>query len=207
MSRSFLGSVLCAVAAGVVVSATPASAQRLSISPTVGVYIPTTDLVKAVNGAQFDQRQQIGIAVGGRLGVSLSPRFGIETSVSYVPSKLQFTLAQDQSATRTDANLLIGTARATLHVIPFTKPVWLTVNGGASLIKRGGEAYQDAEDKSDIGGVVGASVGFNLGRMLSFYVAADDYIYGTRVADPTLTEKKTQNDVQVAFGFGLPVGK
>lgn len=182
---------------------TPAFAQRLSLSPTVGVYIPTTELVKAVNGEEF--KQEVGIAIGGRLGVSFSPRFGIETSVSYVPSKLRFTL--DQTATTTDANLLLGTARAALHVIPFTKPVWLTLNAGASLVKRGGEAYANAEDKTDVGGVVGAAVGVNLGGMLSFYVAADDYIYGTRIADPSLTSKQTQNDVQIALGFGLPIGK
>jgi hypothetical protein len=182
------------------------SAQRLSLSPTIGVYIPTTDLVKAVNGGSF--KQNVGLAIGGRLGLSFSPRFGIETSLSYVPSKLNFTIDQAQSAaTQTDANLLLGSARATLHVIPFTKPVWLTVNGGASLIKRGGAAYADAADKTDIGGVFGASVGFNLGGMLSFYVAADDYVYGTRVADPAAETKQTQNDVQLAFGFGLPIGK
>jgi hypothetical protein len=183
----------------------PLSAQRLSLSPTVGVYIPTTELLKAANGEQF--KQEVGIALGGRLGVSFSQRFGIETSVSYVPSKLNFTLDQTATATKTDANLLLGTARATLHVIPFTKPVWLTLNAGASLIKRGGEAYKDATDKTDVGGVFGASVGFNLGGMLSFYVAADDYIYGTRIADPTSTTKQTQNDVQIAVGFGLPIGK
>ncbi|MEO7986982.1 MAG: outer membrane beta-barrel protein [Gemmatimonadales bacterium] len=184
----------------------PLSAQRLSLSPTVGVYIPTTDLVKAVNGGSF--KQNVGIAIGGRLGLSFSPRFGIETSVSYVPSKLNFTFDQAQgSPTQTDANLLLGSARATLHVIPLTKPVWLTVNGGASLIKRGGQAYANATDKTDIGGVFGAAVGFNLGGMLSFYVAADDYVYGTRVADPTSATKQTQNDVQIAFGFGVPIGK
>jgi hypothetical protein len=185
--------------------AAPLSAQRLSLSPTVGVYIPTTELLKAANGEAF--KQEVGLALGGRLGISFSPRFGIETSVSYVPSKLNFTLDQTAAATKTDANLLLGTARATLHVIPFTKPVWLTLNAGASLIKRGGEAYKDATDKSDIGGVFGATVGLNLGGMLSFYVAADDYVYGTRIADPTATTKQTQNDVQIAFGFGLPIGK
>lgn len=184
----------------------PLSAQRLSLSPTVGVYIPTADLVKAVNGETF--KQEVGIAIGGRLGVSLSPRFGIETSVSYVPSKLNFTFDQAQtSPVQTDANLLLGSARATFHVIPFTKPVWLTVNAGASLIKHGGEAYRDATDRTDIGGVFGASVGLNLGGMLSFYLAADDYVYGTRIADPTSGAKQTQNDVQLAFGFGLPIGE
>jgi len=43
-------------------------------------------------------------------------------------------------------------------------------------------------------------------------VAADDYIYGTRLQGttqiPMLGEtKKTQNDVQLAVRFGVPVGK
>lgn len=42
---------------------------------------------------------------------------------------------------------------------------------------------------------------------MSFYVAADDCIYGTRIADPTATTKQTQNDVQIAVGFGLPIGR
>jgi hypothetical protein len=44
--------------------------------------------------------------------------------------------------------------------------------------------------------------------MLSFYLAADDYIYGTSFDAASLgEEKKTQNDVQIALGFGFPVGR
>jgi hypothetical protein len=76
------------------------------------------------------------------------------------------------------------------------------------MIRRGGEAYEEVEDRSDVGGVVGATVGFRLGSMLSFYVAAEDYIYGTRVEGTDLgDETRTQNDVQIAFGFGFPVGR
>jgi hypothetical protein len=181
-----------------------AEAQRLSLSPTFGVYIPTSELVKAAGGEEF--KQEVALSVGGRLGVTLSPRLGIETSVSYVPSNLRFSF--DGTQTETDANLLLGTVRATFHAIPMTSPVWLTVNGGASLIRRGGEAYEAAEDRSDIGGVFGATVGFRLGSMLNFYVAAEDYIYGTRVENAELgDESRTQNDVQIAFGFGFPVGR
>jgi hypothetical protein len=43
--------------------------------------------------------------------------------------------------------------------------------------------------------------------MLSFYVAADDYIYGARIDESTLeADKKTQNDVHLAVGFGIPLG-
>jgi opacity protein-like surface antigen len=181
-----------------------AAAQRVSLSPTIGVYIPTSELVKAAEGQVF--KQEVALSVGGRLGVTLSPRFGIETSVSYVPSNLRFTF--DETETTTDANLVLGTIRATFHAIPMTSPVWLSLNGGASLIRRSGEAYEAAEDRSDIGGVVGATVGFRLGSMLSFYVAAEDYIYGARIEDAGLgDESRTQNDVQVAIGFGFPVGR
>jgi hypothetical protein len=67
--RTALGLMLFVLAA-----ATPAAAQRLSLSPTIGVYIPTTELVKAANGESF--KQEVGLAVGGRLGVTLSPGSG-----------------------------------------------------------------------------------------------------------------------------------
>jgi hypothetical protein len=195
--------VLAALAA-LVLGVDSAAAQRVSLSPTIGVYIPTSELVKAAEGEEF--KQEVALSVGGRLGLTLSPRFGIETSVSYVPSNLRFTF--DQTETTTDANLLLGTVRATFHAIPMTSPVWVTLNGGASLIRRGGEAYEQAEDRSDIGGVVGATVGFRLGSMFNFYVAAEDYIYGTRIDDADVGDaSRTQNDVQIAFGFGFPVGR
>ena len=188
----------------ILASATPALAQRLTLSPTIGVYIPTSELVKAANGEEF--KQEIALSVGGRLGLNFSPRFGVVTSVAYVPSNLRFTF--NDTETKTDANLLFGTARATVYVIPTTSPIWLNINGGASLVKRGGDAYEAEEDKTDVGGVVGATLGFNLGGFLSFYVAAEDYIYGTTFVEAgALEEKSTQQDEQIALGFGVPLNK
>jgi hypothetical protein len=201
-SRLLLG--VCAIGLALATAVSPARAQRVSLSPSIGVYIPTTELVKAANGQEF--KQEIALAVGGRLGLYFSPRFGIVTSVSYVPSNLRFTFNQNE--TKTDANLLFGTARVSYQLIPWTSPVWVGLNGGASLVKRGGAAYADATDKTDVGGVVGATLGFRLGSFLSFYVAADDYIYGTTFAEAsTLEEKKTQNDVHLSLGFGVPLNR
>jgi hypothetical protein len=77
-----------------------------------------------------------------------------------------------------------------------TSPVWVTLNGGASLIRRGG-AYAGVEAWSEIGGVVGATVGFRFGSMLgSSSVAAEAHICGTKVEDADLGDlSETQNDV------------
>jgi hypothetical protein len=193
-----------ALALGLVVTG-EASAQRVSLSPTIGVYIPTSELVKAANGQEF--KQEVALAVGGRLGLNFSPRFGILTSVTYVPSNVKLDLATGEQV-KDDANLLFGSARATFYVVPVTAPVWLNLNGGASYVRRGGDAYRGLDDKDDIGGVVGATVGFHLGSLVSLYVAADDYIYGTRIDDGTLeSEKSTQNDVHLSVGFGIPLGR
>jgi len=50
--------------------ASPLSAQ-LFLSPTIGAYIPTTELVKAAQGEEF--KQEVAVAVGGRLGYRLAP--------------------------------------------------------------------------------------------------------------------------------------
>jgi hypothetical protein len=48
---------------------------------------------------------------------------------------------------------------------------------------------------------MGATVGFRLGSMLNFYVAAEDYIYGTRVEGTGVGEdSRTRNDVQLRSG-------
>lgn len=203
MPRSHTRMAVLALAA-LLMQAAPAAAQKLSISPTIGVYIPTTELIKAANGDEF--KQEVGLAVGGRLGLNISSRFGILTSVTYVPSDLKLDLATGEQV-KDNANLLLGSARATVYVLPLTSPVSLSLNGGASYIRRSGDAYEGADDKDDIGGVVGATLGFRLGSMLSFFVAADDYIYGTRIDEATLeADTKTQNDVHLAVGFGIPLG-
>jgi hypothetical protein len=197
--------VALAAACGVALLPAAASAQKVSISPTIGVYIPTTELLKAANGEQF--KQEVGLAVGGRLGVHVSPRFGILTTVTYVPSDLKIDLATGQQV-KNKANLLFGSLRATYFLLPITSPVWFSLSGGGSYVRRSGDAYKDAQDKDDIGGVAGATLGFRLGGLLSFYVAADDYIYGTRIDETTLeADKKTQNDVHLSVGFGIPLGR
>src|SRR5215216_1215209 len=90
-------------------------AQGISFAPNIGVYIPTTELVKAASGEEF--KQEMSITLGGRLGVALTQRLGLEFTGAYAPSDLKVTASGfgDQSA---DANIFTGSGRVSLHIIP-----------------------------------------------------------------------------------------
>jgi hypothetical protein len=179
------------------------AAQRVSIAPNIGVYIPTTELVKAASGEEF--KQEISITLGGRLGIFFSERLGLEFTGDYAPSKLKITEAGLGS--KEDANIFTGSGRATYQVIPFTKPVAFLVTGGVGVVNRSGEFYKDVEEKTDVGGTFGASVRFRLGRLLRLQLNAEDYIYKPRADIPGFAptdQKKTQNDIHLSVGLGIP---
>ena len=101
-------------------SAHPVLAQRISITPNIGVYIPTTELVKAASGEEF--KQEMSFTVGGRLGVQLSNRLGLEFTGDYAPSDLKVTATGFGDQTE-DANVFTGSGRLSYHVIPTSSPL------------------------------------------------------------------------------------
>lgn len=195
-----------AAAAGTAVLVTLGStkllAQQISISPSIGVYIPTAELVKAAGGEEF--KQEISLLVGGRVGIGFGPRVGLAFTADYSPSELRFNAGGPEE--RTPGNVLSGSGRLTVSVLPLASPVIFMLNGGASMVRRSGEAFEDQVDRTSIGGVAGATVGLRLGGLLSFYVHADDFIYNAEFTGPTVTEQVLQHDIHLSFGLGVPLG-
>jgi hypothetical protein len=176
-------------------------AAQISLSPNIGVYIPTAELARAAAGEEF--KQEISLLVGGRLGIGFSQRLGLTVTADYSPSELRFNAAGSEA--RTPGNILTGSGRLSFNVLPPASPLLLMLHGGASVVRRGGEAFENQLDRTDIGGVAGATVGVQLGT-LSFYVNADDYIYKASYAGGVTSEKVTQHDVHLSFGLGVPLG-
>jgi hypothetical protein len=193
------GGVLLAAQAG------PLLAQKISLTPNIGVYVPTTELAKAASGEEF--KQEMSITLGGRLGIMLGNRLGFEFTGAYAPSDLKVTSSGlgDQNV---DANIFTGSGRLSYHIIPSTSPISFLVTGGVGVINRSGAFYADVEKKTDIGGTLGASAGFRVGSLLRLQVSAEDYIYKPRAEIPGFgpnDEKQTQNDIHLSFGVGIPL--
>ncbi|MEO8089153.1 MAG: outer membrane beta-barrel protein [Gemmatimonadales bacterium] len=184
--------------------ANPLAAQRISFAPNIGVYVPTTELVKAANGDEF--KQEISLTLGGRLGIALGERLGLEFTGAYAPSDLKVT-ASGVGGPAQDANIFTGSGRVSLQLVPYTSPVAFVVTGGVGVINRSGEFYSNVQNKTDIGGTVGASARFRLGSLLRIQVSAEDYVYKPKADIPGFTsaDKKTQNDIHLSFGVAVPL--
>jgi len=183
--------------------ANPLAAQRISFAPNIGVYIPTTELVKAANGDE--SKQEISLTLGGRLGIALGQRLGLEFTGAYAPSDLKVTASGVGGPQ--DANIFTGSGRLSYQLVPYTSPVAFVVTGGVGVINRSGEFYSNVQNKTDIGGTLGASARFRVGSLLHLQVSAEDYVYKPKAEIPGFgpNDKKTQNDIHLSFGIGIPL--
>jgi hypothetical protein len=183
----------------------PLVAQKISIAPNIGVYVPTTELVKAASGQSF--RQELSITLGGRMGLQLGNRLGLEFTGNYAPGNLKITQSGFSDSTQ-GANIFTGSGRISYQLLPSSSPIGFQVTGGVGVINRSGAFYAGAQNKMDIGGTVGASARFRLGSLLRLQVSAEDYIYKPKADIPGFSpsdQKLTQNDVHLSFGVGIPL--
>jgi hypothetical protein len=183
----------------------PLMAQRISIAPNIGVYVPTTELVKAASGQDF--KQEISITLGGRMGIQLGSRLGLEFTGNYAPGNLKITQSgfSDQSQ---DANIFTGSGRISYQLLPSSSPIGFQLTGGVGVINRSGDFYASSANKTDVGATLGATARFRLGSLLRLQVSAEDYVYKPKVEIPGFSpsdQKQTQNDVHLSFGVGIPL--
>lgn len=203
--NAWVARVLLAGGVLLATQAHPLLAQKISITPNIGLYVPTTELVKAATGEEF--KQEMSITLGGRLGIMLGDRLGFEFTGAYAPSDLKVT-ASGLGDQNEDANIFTGSGRISYHVIPASSPLSFLVTGGVGVINRSGAFYADVEKKTDIGGTLGATAGFRLGSLIRLQVSAEDYIYKPKAEIPGFgpgDEMKTQNDIHLSFGVGIPL--
>lgn len=184
-------------------SAAPLTAQGFSVSPQIGFYIPTQNLYELANGETY--KLEAGPSFGARLGYWFGSRFGIEASGAYIPTTFAFTSAGSQ-VTSQDAKLFNGSGQAVLYILPRTSPLSLYLSGGVGVVSRGGVAFTDDAESTDVTGVIGAGAGISLGGM-ALTIGADLFAYNAAYAGSAQTsETFQQRDLQLKLGLGIPFG-
>lgn len=198
--RSFLIAPVLLVA----LAAPPnAAAQRLSIAPEIGFYIPTENLVEISNGTAG--KLEAGPSFGLRLLVGLGRRVSLSVGGSYVPTTFEFR-ASGGPVTERDARLFTGAGQLVLYLIPPSSPLSVFLNGGAGVVSRGGVAFTDDAKDTDISGVFGAGATIRLGG-LAVTAGADAFTYKAKYEGASAVESElTQLDINLRLGLGVPFG-
>jgi hypothetical protein len=182
----------------------PVTKTGLSLTPFLGVIVPTKDLIEFNSETT---KISTAFVLGVRLGIGFGQRFGIEGDIGYSPASLDYSSAG--ASLNQDVRILTGSARANLYLIPRTSPFWIGINGGVSAIrhtfKEGTVGSTDFEPGTNVGGVIGAAAGIRIGRLIAFHIGADDYIYSaTFDVNGTPTSEKKQHDIRITGGVRIP---
>jgi len=188
-----------------------AQGGSFSLSPYVGVVMPTADLLtlsKGTGTGTESLKLSTAITVGGRLGIMFNSRIGFLADVGYSPGSLNFD--STGVTANTDVTTTSGVGKLVLYLIPSTSPVWLNVSGGGGAIrhsfKNAAGTLSGLKDGTNIGGVIGAGAGIRLGQFVALTGSVEDYLYDASFDNSgTKTSEKKQHDVRITGGIRFPI--
>jgi hypothetical protein len=147
--------------------------------------------------------QRIGLAVGARLNISFNPRLDLVTGVSYSPGHAILHGAGRRFHVTAGSHLLTGTADARYWLSPRGRRFSWEVHTGIGLVFGGEPAYQDLFESSTIGGLVGTTVRYQIGRLVGVKLGVRDRLYRIRLGHQD-GGGSSSSPFQVSFGLDLP---
>ena len=177
---------------------------KLELTPYAGVYIPLTNVVQLVL-LPIQGTHQASVAFGGRATFWVGGPFGLEGSFNYAPSNVTGGILQ-QTVTG-EAYVWAGSGRLMIRVGKLTSPVSLLLGGGIGYVGRGGEAYEDFENKGSVGYSGTFALRFKITNSVAIRLDLEDYIYSSKfLFQDVESEGQLQLDLVIAAGLSIGFG-
>jgi hypothetical protein len=174
-------------------------AQVVQLRPHASLSLPTQ---VSIENRVLHVRQKIGMNVGARLIVTFNERFDVVTSVSYMPGYIRFHGAGKKLDVRTGSHVLSGTTGARYWLLsPGRKLSW-EVHSGLGVAFGGQPAYEDLFESSTVSGVVGSTVRYQIGQIVSLHLKIQNRLYRVRFGQREPVSSRPP--LQISFGLGLP---
>jgi hypothetical protein len=175
------------------------SAQEVHLRPQFGLYIPTK---VSIQKGVFHISQKVGFKAGARLIVSFNERFDLVTGVTYMPGYALFHQAGEEFELATGGHALTATTGAQYWLIPPTEALSWEVHSAVGLVFGGRPSYDDLFANSTVNGIMGTTLRYRVGRIVSFLVRIQDRVF--QVRSGAAQQGRSRSPLQLSFGLGFP---
>lgn len=203
------------VGLALVTVATAAEAQRpaktsIAVTPYFGLVSPGRDLLlrPGLDPLRDPESQALLGVVGGRLTVGLSEKLAVEADVGIGKSGIQVSKLSAPSGTNAKVTTISG--RLVYRTKPTTEPSSITLHAGLASVSRRFTEKSGVpslvKNGSNLGAVLGATIGFRMTARTALMITAEDYVYNASfdVAGTggglQRSQSLTQNDIRVVVG-------
>jgi hypothetical protein len=181
------------------VQASQLSAQQVQLRPHAGLYLPSR---LSIQHGLLHLRQKIGVTVGARLTVTFNERFDVVTGVTYIPGYATFRGAGKRIEVGTGSHLLTATSGARYWLLPPARKLAWEVHTGLGVAFGGQPAYQDLFESSTVSGILGTTMRYQIGRIVTLKLRVQERLYRVRFGGGQ--PGRSRPPLQISFGGELP---
>ena len=175
------------------------NAQEVELRSEAGYSLPTRI---STQNRVLRVWQKIGVTVGARLTLTFSKRFNVVTRVTYVPGYAMLHGAGNRFDVGTSSHLLSSTTGARYWLLPPARKLSLEVHTGVGVVFGGQPAYVDLFETSTVSGILGTTVRYQIGQIVSLHLRIQDRLYRVRFGQQEPVSSRPP--LQISFGLGLP---
>ena len=203
--RDLVPIVVLAVGAG------PAVAQvRLELEPAIGVYAGFGSFRQPATRDPFSFPQTLSqrpsVALGAQLTAWLGTRVGVRMLLFSAASRVGPEERDPLNREPVPSRITAAGLEALVPLRAVTSRGRVFVSGGATLLHRGGEAYEGFQGTTDLGGTVGLGSQFRLTERLSLQGDVRALLYQVALTDPSAREYPSAFQTDLLVHIGLVLG-
>ena len=174
-------------------------AQVVELRPYASLSLPTR---VSIQDRVLHVRQKIGMTVGARLILTFNERLDVVTGVAYMPGYVMFHGAGKKIDVGTGSHVLSGATGARYWLLsPTRNPSW-EVHTGLGVVFGGQPAYEDLFESSTVSAILGTTVRYQIGQIVSLHLKIQERLYRVRFGHQGPVSSRPP--LQVSLGLGLP---
>ena len=170
-------SLLGAGATAIPLAAAPLQAQTVLVRPIADFSVPTK---VSLRGGTLRVSQKVGFKVGARMTLVFSDRFDIANAVTYSPGYMTLHGAGDQLDLTGGSHSIAGSTAARYWLRPPGGPLSWQIHTGVGMAIGGTPSYLDLFETSTLSAVLGTTVRYQVGQLVSFTVKVQHRLFTIR---------------------------